>query len=118
MVDIEIVVSIKVDGVELYGEPVRRRLTVTGVNNNHQGQYTTSSSYQALAGPGQHLDFLFLRADQLITLRTNNQSTAGIPINPQGFVLIVDSTIDTGTFASIQNNSGSSSSVDSVLGGL
>ncbi len=101
-------ISVERDGQLLPGFPLVRRLSVDEVQIADAEQ-PTSASYVAF--PSSLLDtiqaFIF-RADQATQVRFNAQSDAGIPLNANGIIVIIDAAIASGaaTNSTIQNNSG------------
>jgi hypothetical protein len=116
---IKVTVLIERDGALLPGFPLVRRLTVDEAQSADTEQ-ASSASYVAF--PSNQLDtiqLLLIRADQATSIRFNNQSDAGLPLNANGFVIVVDSNIASGiaTNCTIQNNSGSTANLKGVACG-
>jgi hypothetical protein len=116
---IEVTVSLKVNGVELTGFPYRRRLTVDEAQH-FSYEKATGGGHETL--PTTHiasLSLLALTGDQSLTLRLDGQSDAGLVLNAGGLALVVDGTIDAGasTNATIDNSSGSTALVKGLGAG-
>ena len=120
MADIlDITLTIKRNGQLVSGFPRQYRQLVDEVQQFAYekatgGGYETVPTTQIAA-----LQVLALTADQAITIRLDGQSDAGISLNANGLLLIIDGTIDAGasTNATIDNSSGSAATIMGVGGG-
>lgn len=117
---IEVTLSIKQDGVEVFGQPLRRRVELAEGTGAFAYTQASGSSYVAMP-PSQlaELDFLVIRPNQVSSVRLNNQSDAGITLNAQGLLLLIDCVLNSGTAtnAKVQTNSGSTTTIRGILGG-
>lgn len=116
----EITVSVKQNGVEVFGAPVRRRLEVDEGLGPIRYERATGGGYVSL--PITVLDevqFLLVRTDQQVTLRLDAQSDAGLVLNAGALLLILDADMDAGasTNATLDNSSGNTANIDVIAGG-
>lgn len=113
MATIELSMTLRVDGQTVPGFPVIRKVTATE---------TVAFDYQKASGGGYatlpvsdiaSLAALVVRADQAVTVRLDGQSDAGIELNADGLLIILDAVIDAGasTNATISNASGAAATV-------
>lgn len=117
----DVTVSIKVRGQEVLGAPIIKRIAVdetTGPMRYEQPHHATNF----VALPSTILDelqLLFIRADQAITLRLDDQSDEGIPLLADGFLLLVGADIDAGAALNllIQNASNATASITALAAG-
>jgi hypothetical protein len=116
---IEVTVSIKLNGWEIAGFPYRRRILVDEAQQFSYevatgGGYGTLPTTQIAA-----LSLLALTADQAITARLDGQSDAGVALNAGGLLLLIDSNVDAGasTNATVDNSSGSTAVVKGLGAG-
>lgn len=117
---LEVTVSVKLNGYEIAGFPYRKRLLV---DEAQQFSYekATGGGYETLPTTQiASLAALILSSpDQALTVRLDGQSDAGIVLNAGGLVLVVDGTLDAGasTNATIDNSSGSTALVQGLGAG-
>lgn len=119
----EITLHVRKNGVIVEGFPVTRRIETDesqgfGYEKANDGDSTTFSALPAdqLAT----IQLLIVKTDKAITLRLDNQSSAGIELNAGGLLAIIDCTIDAGAGANnakVNNNSGATALVDGVAAG-
>lgn len=118
MPTLEATVILKVDGVDVPNTPITYRLAVSGTETFDEPKASTGT-YVAIGGIAD-IGLLLLRTlDQIVTIRLDAQSDAGIILNAGGFLLAVNCDIDAGiaTNVKLNNNSGSASQVQGVLAG-
>lgn len=122
MPTLEIMVSLKLNGIELesMGFPFRRRLEVDEV----QPFDTTFANGLTNTDPGvtgqiANIQVLVLAGTQALTARLNGQSDAGIDTNTDGFFVVMDGTIDAGATTNLvlTNASGSDAQIRGIAGG-
>lgn len=120
MATITVTVDIKEDGQTLPGFPS----TTAIVTNESQGRATfVRASDPAFAelslGELGDIQVLYVAADQVTSLRFNDQSDAGLPLNPGGYLLMVGGAIPSGATskAALQNNSGANATVTQIAAG-
>lgn len=106
---IDITISIKRNGRELQNFPKQYRKLVDEVQ---EFSYEKADGGGYAAIPTTQLDevqILAVTADQQITLRLDGQSDAGVLLNANGLLLIIDGDLDAGasTNATLDNSSGS-----------
>ncbi len=113
MATVDVTVTLRVDGQTPPGFPLTRKITTTEA---------VSFDYQKASGGGYatlpvsdiaSLAALIVRSDQAVTLRLDAQSDAGIELNADGMLIILDAVINAGasTNATISNASGSTATV-------
>ena len=115
--NIEVQIVVKRNGLVI--EQITRRLSV---DEAEQFQTEQASSVTYVAPPVAELDtiqFLLLKADQVTSLRFANQSDAGLAMNANGIVLLIDANINVAaaTNLKVQNNSGSTAILKGTVGG-
>lgn len=118
MPTLEVTLTVKIDGEDAPETPITFRKAVDGTETFDLSQASTGT-YVARGGIAD-LSMLLLRTlDQTVTVRLDNQSDAGIILNAGGFVLVVNGDIDAGvaTNLKINNNSGSATQLQGILGG-
>lgn len=118
MPTIEVTVIVKVDGVDAPNTPITSRLAVAG----DQGFDSSHASTGAYAQVGSIADvgMVLLRTlDQVVTVRLDAQSDAGLVLNAGGFLLAFNCDIDAGATTNIKvnNNSGSATQLQGIIGG-
>lgn len=118
MPTLEATLTLKQDGKDLAGTPITWRQFVASVEAVDQtvGSAAPFTTYGGL----DNVQVLLVRAlDELVTVRLDNQSDAGIVLNPGGWLAIVNSTIDAGvaTNVKVQQNSGNPAQLQLVFGG-
>ncbi len=119
MPTVEVTVSVKVDGVPLVGFPMTRRVSVTEVQA-FDYQKAASATYTAIpTGEIASLKAFVVTSDKAVTVRLDAQSDAGIEVNADGVLVVLDGTIDAGltTNATVSNASGAIATVRGVGAG-
>ena len=120
MPTLELTVLLKLDGVEVSGFPLVHREAVDSVQP-FEYQKATGGGYVALpTNQLATLHALVVRSlDQPVTVRLNGQSDAGVSLAAGGLLLVFDGTLNAGvaTNATVQNASGSTTTVQGVGGG-
>lgn len=115
-----VTLSIKEDGNELVGFPLTKTLTVDESKGSAVFTRPDSASFTDLdlAEIGE-VNLLFVNPSLLSSLRFNDQSDGGLPINADGFLLAFNCAIPSGASskASLQTNTGSAATVRQVAGG-
>ena len=119
MPTVEVTVSVKVDGVSVTGFPMTRRVSVTEVQA-FDYQKSASATYTAI--PTEAIDSLkalIVTSDKAVTVRLDAQSDAGIEVNADVVLIVLDGTINAGasTNATVSNASGSIAAVRGVGAG-
>jgi hypothetical protein len=102
MPSIRIALSVEVDGQPVPGTPIVRRLTADEVQQFDFEKAGDADAVTFTALPADQLaeiQMLLLQSDKLITLRLQNQSDAGLKINPGGVVFLLNVDIDAGAGA-------------------
>ena len=116
---IEIVVSIKQDGMEVFGTPIYRRVNVDDTSGAFTTGMDASASYVALpAATMAEVDILLLQPDIQTTVRLDAQTDKGIILQPEGLLLILDGYIVAGASTNVKlfNNS-TAAIVRGIVGG-
>lgn len=119
MSSIKITVDVEVDGKRVGNFPFSRRIQIT---EEQAFQYISSTGGGYDSIPSSEIAVikaLVLRPDQAVTLRTQNQSDAGILVNAGGIIALVDVVLNSGasTNATIDNSSGSDAQIEGVVAG-
>ena len=123
MPQLKVKIEVDYDGITLPGFPVIRRLEL---DEGQQFEYEKAddgdaTTFSALpADQIATIQALILQTDQVVTLRLDGQTDAGIVVNAGGLVLLFDVTIDAGAGASnakVNNNSGATALLKGITGG-
>lgn len=115
-----VTVTIKEDGVTVPGFPVTKTLATTESAGKQIMARADGAGYVDLPlSELGNVDLLYVESDQALTLRFNDQSDAGIPLDASGLLLAVGISIPSGATskASADNSSGSAAEVVQVAGG-
>jgi len=116
---VEVEVHVRVDGQMQPGFPLTRSLTVSqwqGIGVQKSGadgaSYVGLPTVDALT----EIDFLILKADQVMGFRFQNQSDAGLVMNASGLMILIDCKLTSGatTNLKVNNNSGSTANVKGI----
>jgi len=102
MSSIRIALSVQVNGVEVEGLPVIRRIEVDEFQafNFEKAGDNDAVTFTALpADQLAEIQMLLLQSDKGVTLRLDGQTDAGIFINPGGLVFLLNVDIDAGAGA-------------------
>lgn len=116
----ELTLSLKQNGVEVFGTPIRRRLEVDESTGVVEYEKATGGGYAALpTSIMDELNLLVVRTDKAVTLRLDGQSDAGLALQAGGLVIIVDADIDAGatTNVTVDNSSGDTALIKVLAGG-
>lgn len=116
-----VTLSIKEDGIELPGFPLTSTITAGESKGSAQFSRPDSASFTEL--PLEELgeiNLLFVKPDLASSLRFNDQTDGGLPLNANGYLLAVDCAIPSGASnkAALQTNTGSAATVRQVAGGV
>ncbi len=88
---IEVVLSIKLDGVEIFKAPIRRRMEVDDTSGPFTSQMPANTTYVALNPPAlAEVDMLLLQPDKQTVIRLDTQADKGIVLRPSGLLLLLD----------------------------
>lgn len=101
---IEVIVSIKQDGVEIFSTPLHRRVTVAEASGPFISTMLASASYVALPPSvlGE-VDMLLIQPiETQTTVRLDAQTDKGIIIQPGGILLLLDGYIVAGTSTNVK----------------
>lgn len=115
-----ITVLYEIDGQLVQGFPLIRRKSTDEVQGPQKFERADGGGFVALPSAEMaELQVLLVKANEQVTLRLDGQSDAGIVINAGGFVLLFDVDIDDGasTNATLDNQSGSTATVELIAGG-
>lgn len=109
---IEIVLSVKRDGVEIFKAPIRRRLEMDEASGPFVSLLPANTAYVALNPPAlAEVDMLLIQADEQTVVRLDTQADKGIVIRPEGLLLLLDCYILGGV--SLFNNN-----IDTIVRGI
>lgn len=119
MPTIKVTVDVEVDGKRIGNFPVSRRIQIT---EEQAFQYLAADSAGYHSIPASEIAVvkaLVFTADKALTLRLQGQSDAGLVVNENGIVALVDVTLNSGalTNATLNNTSGSTAIVEGVVAG-
>ena len=117
----QLTINLTEDGRQLTGFPIVTSKTV----NESKGRQSikrpdAAATFTELPLTDLNaLNVLVLQADQATTVRFNDQTDAGIPMNANGLLVLFDSEIPTGAAlkAALENASGSEATVVVIAGG-
>lgn len=115
----DITLSIKADGHEVFGLPLKKRITVDESTGLQKYDHAGGGAYVALnTSVLDEIQLLFLKTSLAATVRLDGQTDAGIVLNAGGLILIVDADIDAGaaTNATLSNGNVAATAL-TVLGG-
>lgn len=117
----QLTVNLTEDGTPLNGFPIVQSKTVAeskGRQTVIRPDAAATFTELPLTDLGA-LNVLLIQSDQPTTLRFNDQSDAGIPLNSNAILLLFDSEIPSGATskASLENASGSNATVVLTAGG-
>ena len=88
---IEVVLSIKRDGEEIFKAPIRRRIEVDEASGPFVSQMPANTTYVALNPPAlDEVDMLLLQPDKQTVIRLDTQADKGIVLRPSGLLLLLD----------------------------
>lgn len=116
-------VSVSVDGTEIAGFPVTKRVTVDETQGFHYERPDDGDAVTFGAMPTDQIASiatLVAAPDRAVTVRLDGQTDAGIYLNGGGLLVIVDGLIDAGAGASntsVNNNSGDTVRINGMVGG-
>lgn len=117
---LQFVLTAKEDGQTLPGFPLTVSVTTTeSLGRNTVERANAVGYFELPLGDLDGVSVLFVRADQDTNLRFNDQSDGGLPINANGYLLLVDGAIPSGATskASIENNSGNTATITQIAAG-
>lgn len=119
MPTLEVTVSVKLDGVPVAGFPVTRRREVDEAQQ-FAVERATGAGYVTLGADDlDEIQVLVLRTDQLVTVRLDGQTDAGLVLTAGGLLVLMDADIDAGvaTNVLIDNDSGFVATLRGVAAG-
>ena len=108
------------DGQRLPGFPLTRSKDVPDTAGLQEFVRASSAGFNEIQFPELgDLNIFVYTADQVTTLRFNDQTDAGIPLNANSLVVLFDSNIlsTATTKVSMENNSGSNATITTLGGG-
>lgn len=117
---VEVVISVRVDGVQSFDFPLIGRLQVEQVIPLGFKE-PPGGSYVNLADRLSTLQFAIVKADSALKVRANDQSDSYVPVNASGIYALFDVTVDTGDLLSILNLTGPEAvdiNLTGILGGF
>lgn len=115
-----ITLTIQEDGVTMTGFPIVKTLTTTESAGRQVFSRADGGGYVELAvAEIGDVNLLMVDTTQDVTLRFNDQSDGGLPLNANGLLLGVNIAIPTAATskASADNSSGSAATITQVAGG-
>lgn len=120
MASLVLTINLTEDGVTVPGFPLTRTVTSTEVTGKNT--YTRASGGGYVELPLAELgaiNFAVVTTDQDITIRFNDQSDAGLPLDANGVLVLATCDIPTGATNKIEadNSSGNTANVTSYIGG-
>jgi hypothetical protein len=117
MPTLRITVSIDVDDVPIATSPIIRRIS-PAESQPMTAIRATSASFVALPTGEMttNIQALILQADQTVAIGVNNSATNPITLNPGGVMILFDCNL-TGGSPLLQNNSGQSATVRTLIAG-
>jgi len=118
---IKVTVTVEVDGQVVDGFPYVRRLVVDQIQTfNPYSKVVDAGTFASLPVEKMAtLQALVVRPDRQVTVRLDGQSDAGLVLNAEGILLILDADADASatTNATISNVSGATATVRGLGGG-
>lgn len=115
MATVEVEVRVLVDGQPMTGFPVVRRVTVADFQRFDFAKADDAGVFSSLPGLDviESLNVLLVRPAAAMTVRLDGQTDAGILLNADGLLLILDGTLDAGPTdnATLSNASGDTAQV-------
>ena len=107
MQTIKVTINVEIDGVQLEGYPLIKRLSVDEVQQFNY-EKTDGGGYAAMPlDQLSNIQMLVVKPSKQVTLRLDAQTDAGIVVNANGIVILADVTIDDAvTRAMVNNDSG------------
>lgn len=122
MPNLKIIVNVELDGAQAPGFPLTRRIFVDEVQQFEYEKLSQSAGvHQALpADQLESIQALIIQASDVLSVRLDGQSDAGIILNRGGILIILDATIDAGAGsanASVSNINGDPITVKGLAGG-
>ncbi len=120
--NLKITVSVELDGNQVAGFPVTRRISVDETYSfayEHADDGDTTTFTTVPDSKVAETQVLVITSDQKITVRIDGQTDAGTVLNANGLLLIIDSDIDAGAGSNIKinNNTGNTANIVGVGGG-
>lgn len=121
MASLKLTVTLTEDGVNVPGFPITRTITSSEVTGKQTFTRATGGGYVEL--PLTELgaiNALVLTTDQDVSLRFNDQTDAGLPLDANGVLVLIGSDIPSGATskASVSNASGSTATHTAYIGGV
>lgn len=115
-----ITLTIQEDGVTMTGFPIVKTLTTAESAGRQVYSRADGAGYTELAVTEiGDVNLLMVDSDQAVTVRFNDQTDGGLPLNANGLFLGVNIAIPSGATskASADNSSGSAATITQVAGG-
>lgn len=121
--NLKITVSVELDGNQVAGFPITRRIALAetyqfGYEHADDGDTTTFTTIPD--SKVAETQALVLTSDQQVNVRLDGQSDAGILLNANGLLLIIDADVDAGAGSNcvINNNTGNTANITGIGGGM
>lgn len=116
----QLTVTLTQDGVALPGFPLTSSSTVDETTGRFTVERATGGGY--VATPDTDIgavNVFYLTSNEAVTVRFNDQTDGGLPLNASGVLIAVGSNIPSGatTKISIDNSSGNEATITGLLGG-
>ena len=121
MATLQLTISLTEDGANVPGFPITRSVTASETTGKQTFTRATGGGYVELplAELGA-INALVMTTDADVTLRFNDQTDGGLPLDANGVIVLITSDIPTGATSkiSVDNASGGTSTHTAYIGGV
>lgn len=120
MATIQVTLDIKEDGQTLPGFPMTQQLTPTETSRLTYSRASGAGFNELALGDLDTITVLMVKPSEAVTLRFNDQTDQGLPVNAGSILLLMNTAIPSGATSkvSLENTSGSAVDIIQVAAGV